>query len=61
MVSNSSGEKSFSMLKHIKSELLSTISPPGLIYLSVMSIESELLQKVDINDMINDYANLQNL
>ncbi|KAI6656084.1 hypothetical protein LOD99_11330 [Oopsacas minuta] len=48
MVSNCSGEKSFSKLKRIKNELRNRIGQDRLNSLSVMSIESVVLKHLDI-------------
>jgi len=55
MVSNASGERTFSKLKLIKNELRTCMLQERLNSLSVMSIESELLQKIDFDDVINDF------
>ena len=55
MVSNASGERTFSKLKLIKNELRTCMLQERLKSLSLMSIESELLQKIDFDDVINDF------
>lgn len=55
MVSNASGERTFSKLKLIKNELRTCMLQERLNSLSLMSIESELLQKIDFDDVINDF------
>ena len=50
MVSNCTGERSFSKLKRIKSELRSTMSESRLNMLSLMSIEHDLLRKIDFKN-----------
>ena len=53
-VSVASGERSFSKLKLIKNYLKSSIFQERLIGLSLMSIEYDVLQKIDINTFIKD-------
>ena len=56
MVSNCSGERSFSKLKIIKNRLRTTLSQDKLNWLSLMSIESDVLRSIDFHDIINDFA-----
>lgn len=56
MITNCSGERSFSHLKFIKNELRSTMTESRLNSLSIMNIESEILNKIDFNDIITDFA-----
>lgn len=55
-VTNASGERSFSKLKLVKNRLRSTIVQQKLNNLTLMSIESDLLRKVDFTDLIKDFA-----
>jgi hypothetical protein len=57
MVSNCSGERSFSKLKIIKNRLRTTLGQEKLNWLSLMSIESDVLRSVDFRDIIKDFAN----
>jgi hypothetical protein len=57
MVSNCSGERAFSKLKIIKNRLRTTLSQEKLNWLSLMSIESDVLRSIDFRDIINDFAN----
>ena len=50
MVSNCTGERSFSKLKPIKNELRSTMLQERLNCLSIMSIESNVLLNIDFDD-----------
>lgn len=59
MVTNCSGERSFSKLKRIKNELRSTMFQGRLNSLSLMSIECELLENIDFEDVVNDFAHLK--
>ena len=52
MVSNSSGERTFSKLKLIKNELRSTMSQQRLTFLSLMNIESDILRKLNPDDVL---------
>ena len=56
MVSNCSGERSFSTLKRIKNELRSSMGQERLTALSLMAIEHELLAKIDADSIIKDFA-----
>jgi len=57
MITNCSGERSFSKLNLIKEELRSTMSQKRLNSLSLMSIEHELLSSLDYENIIEDFAN----
>lgn len=57
MVTNCTGERSFSKLKLIKNEHRSCMLNPRLNALSLMSIESEILNEIDFDDIIEDFAN----
>lgn len=56
MVSNCSGERSFSALKRIKNVLRSKMLDEKLNHLSIMSIESGLLRKLDFSDIISEFV-----
>ena len=56
MVSNASGERSFSKSKLIKSELRSVMSQQRLKSLSLLSIESDVLKKLDFEDVIDKFS-----
>lgn len=51
-----SAERSFSKLKLIKTYLRSTMSQERLNGLAILSIESEILEKLDLEDFIDDFA-----
>ena len=53
MVTKCSGERSFSKLKRIKNKLRNTMDQNRLNNLTLMSIEHELLRKIDISSIIN--------
>jgi hypothetical protein len=55
-VANASGERSFSYLKRIKNEQRTTMSQDRLSALSVLAIETELVQQPDFNDIIATFA-----
>lgn len=59
MVTNCSGERSFSKLKRIKNELRSTMLQERLNSLSLMSIECDMLKNIDFKEVIDDFANLK--
>lgn len=56
MVTNCSGERSFSKLKRIKNELRSTMLQGRLNSLSLMAIENDLLKEINFETLINDFA-----
>ena len=55
----SSNERSFSKLKLIKNYLRSTMSNDRLFYLIISSIESDLLDEIDIKKLVNDWAKMK--
>lgn len=56
MVSNCTGERSFSKLKLIKNEHRSTMLQERLNCLSLMSIESDVLLNIDFDDIIKEFS-----
>ena len=56
MVTNCSGERSFSKLKFIKNRLHTTMCHGRLSHLALMSIECDILREVDFNKLIQDFA-----
>ena len=54
MVTNCSGERSFSKLKYIKNMLRMT--KERVTHLSLMSIEYDILRETDFDDLITDFA-----
>lgn len=56
MVTNCKGERSFSKLKLIKNAHRSTISQSRLNSLTLISIESQLLEEISFSAVINDFA-----
>jgi hypothetical protein len=56
MVTNCKGERSFSKLKRIKNESRASTTEDRLNNLTLMSIESDLLNDIDFNDIISDFA-----
>jgi hypothetical protein len=57
MITNCSGERSYSKLNLIKKELRTTMSQKRLNTLSLMSIEHELLSSLDYENVIETFAN----
>src|SRR5678816_1135313 len=55
-VTNCEGERSFSTLSRVKNHLRTTMTQQRHQALSLMCIESEVLQSVDFDDIINDFA-----
>jgi hypothetical protein len=51
-----SAERSFSKLKLLKNYLRSTMSQEGLNGLATLCIEKRLLDEININTIINDFA-----
>lgn len=58
-VSVASGERSFSKLKLIKTYLRSTMLQERLIGLAMLAIEFDLLERLDINEMIREFAEIK--
>ena len=56
MVTNCSGERSFSKLNRIKSELRSNMSQERLSALRILYIESDTLSKINLKELIDDFA-----
>ena len=56
MVSNCSGERSFSKLKRVKNELRTTMGKNRLNMLALLSIEHKLLRDLEIQSLISDFA-----
>ena len=56
MVTNCSGERSFSKLNYIKNRLRTTMTNERVTYLSLMSIEYDILRETDFDDLITDFA-----
>ena len=61
MVSNCIGERSFSELKRIKSELRSAMTESRLNMLSLMSIEHDLFRKIIFRENIDEFSNRNSL
>jgi len=53
---NCSGERSFSKLKFIKNRLRITMTNERLSYLTIMSIEYDILRQIDFTKLIKDFA-----
>ena len=56
MVTNCSGERSFSKLKYIKNRLRTTMTNGRVTHLSLMSISCDILRETDFDDLITDFA-----
>ena len=56
MISNCSGERSFSKLKLINNQLRSCMTQKRLNSLILLSIESDLLRSIDMSSIINEFA-----
>lgn len=55
-VSNSSSERSFSVLNRIKSQIRNSLSQANLQACSILSIENDITSQLDFNDIIDDFA-----
>ena len=55
-VSNASGERSFSKLGIVKNQLRTSMGEDRLVWLTLMSIEYDLLRSLDFNSLIQDFA-----
>ena len=56
LVTNCSGERSFSVLSRVKNEIRTTMSDERLNALSLMAIESNLVHSLDFESVINRFA-----
>lgn len=56
MVTDASGERSFSKLGQIKNHLRTSMSDDRLTALTILSIESDILKQIDFADIINNFA-----
>ena len=56
MITNCSGERSFSKLKFIKNRLRTSMTQERLCHLTLMSIESDILDELDLSDIVDDFA-----
>lgn len=56
MVSNCSGERSFSKLKLIKNHLRSTMGQQRLVNLTIISTESDVLNSMQVDSIISEFA-----
>lgn len=59
MVTNCSGERSFSKLLLIKNRLRSSLVQEKLNHLTMMSIENEIMRNMDTSSLINDFAQMK--
>lgn len=56
MVSNCTGERSFSKLKLVENRLRTTMTQDRLVNLTVMSMESDILRETDFGSIVNEFA-----
>jgi hypothetical protein len=56
MVTNCTGERSFSKMKLIKNKLRTTMGQARLCHLTLMSMESDILKSLDFEDTIHSFA-----
>lgn len=56
---NASGERSFSVLKRIKSYLRSTLAEKKMSSLSILNIEDDLLKQTDWSEIIHQFATIK--
>ena len=56
MVTNCSGERSFSALGRVKNAIHTTINDERLNFLTLMKIESDLLRDMNFANIISDFA-----
>lgn len=55
-LSNASGERSFSVLKRVKNYLRNTMGEERLNNLAILYIEQEILNRIDTDKIIDDFA-----
>ena len=58
-VSNCEGERSFSVLKRVKNALRTTMTQARLSALSLLSIENEVVEGIDFEDIVHQFAYLK--
>ena len=56
MISNCSGERSFSKLKLLKSQVRSCMVQKRLNNLALLNMEHKLLRNISLSSLINDFA-----
>ena len=56
MVTNCSGERSFSKSKCVKNQQRTSLGQDKLNYLTLLSIKHELLNEIEVKDIINKLA-----
>ena len=56
MISNCSGERSFSKLKLIQNRLRTSMGQGRLVHLVMMSLEWDILRELDFKDVIHFFA-----
>ena len=56
MITNCSGERSFSTLKLVKNQHRSIMTQSRLNALSIMNIESDLIEQIDFEEVISDFS-----
>ena len=59
MITNCSGERSFSKMKFIKNRLRTTMTHDRLSFLTLMSTEYDILREIDFNQLIQDFAKMK--
>ena len=57
MVTNCSAARSFSKMKLIKNRLRSSVRHDRLSHLAMLSIENDIMDQLDLNKLIDDFAN----
>ena len=55
LVTNCSGERSFSKLKRVKNEQRTSLGQDKLNHLTLLSIEHELLDEIEVKDIIKKF------
>ena len=56
LVTNCSGERSFSTLKHVKNNIRSSMGDDRLNHLSILCIENDLTRSLDFKHVIETFA-----
>jgi hypothetical protein len=59
MISNCSGERSFSRMALVKNKLRSTMTDERLSALELLSVESDLLDNISFNDIVEEFASVK--
>jgi hypothetical protein len=58
-VAKTEGERSFSVLKRVKNQLRSTVGQDKLCDLSLLTIEADLINNINFENVVTEFAKLK--